>query len=312
MYQRSDTSVDDSLQSGFYCSIDRSLLSVEPPDMLISLTSALSTVSMVSGSCFTRSRILINQLQVKATPTYSARKLVKSQTPTGTSYASKAQTKAKQSKSFNILNDSLALEKSAAIPDIQSNSNSTKLSITQNENVSVPACDVASASQDLADFQLVTKKKKYKKTLKTAVENQKESMSEKSKFWVTSPMQVPTSATMENKELDTSETSLSSETKSLRDKKACLPKSQEALALKLFQNKVRSCKRCACSDYKNPSWIWQNLALSRRFDLLVRWWTKKSAVITTHLPMGIFSNELRCIASPTKALTNSHRKDCRH
>ncbi|XP_055924655.1 uncharacterized protein LOC129956742 [Argiope bruennichi] len=126
-----------------------------------------------------------------------ARKLVKSQTPTGTSYASKAQTKAKQSKSFNILNDSLALVKSAAIPDIQSNSNSTKLSITQNESVSVRACDVASASQDSADFQLVTKKKKYKKSLKTAVENQKESMSEKSKFWVTSPMQVPTSATME-------------------------------------------------------------------------------------------------------------------
>ncbi|XP_055928713.1 uncharacterized protein LOC129959844 [Argiope bruennichi] len=128
-----------------------------------------------------------------------ARKLVKSQTPTGTSYASIAQTKTKQSKSFNISNNSLALEKSVAIPDIQSSSNSTKLSITQNERVSVPPCDVATASQDLPDFQLVTKKKKYKKTLKTAVVNQKESIAEKSKFWVTSPMQVPTSVTMEVK-----------------------------------------------------------------------------------------------------------------
>ncbi|KAF8774004.1 hypothetical protein HNY73_016607 [Argiope bruennichi] len=66
-----------------------------------------------------------------------------------------------------------------------------------NESVSVPPCDVVSASQDLPDFQLVTKKKKYKKTLKTAIGNQKESISEKSKFWVTSPMQVPTSSTME-------------------------------------------------------------------------------------------------------------------
>ncbi|XP_055941990.1 uncharacterized protein LOC129972035 [Argiope bruennichi] len=94
-----------------------------------------------------------------------ARKLVKSQSPTGTSYASIAQTKTKQSKSFNISNNSLALEKSVAISDIQSSSNSTKLSITQNESVSVPPCDVATASQDLPDFQLVTKKKKYKKKL---------------------------------------------------------------------------------------------------------------------------------------------------
>ncbi|KAF8771387.1 hypothetical protein HNY73_018813 [Argiope bruennichi] len=45
MYQHSDTSVDDPLQRGFNCSVDRSLLSVEPPDMLMSLAS-------VSINCF--------------------------------------------------------------------------------------------------------------------------------------------------------------------------------------------------------------------------------------------------------------------